>query len=172
MGDTIDIKKSTLLKGLALIVLVVIGFAINLGSITGSITGSVINDGSAGNFVTSGDVQIVNMHVSGSSYVFEPSAVKVGDTVRLVADISRMSGCSKSIISSELGISKTFSSNDNTVDFVPKKAGNFYIACSMNMYKGTLEVLNSDGSKSGYVQKADTSASSCGMGGGGCGCGG
>jgi len=73
---------------------------------------------------------------------------------------------------SELGIRKTFSSSDNTLEFIPNKAGTFYIACSMNMYKGTLIVSESDGSKSSYVQTPTLSGASCGAGGGGCGCGG
>ena len=93
-------------------------------------------------------------------------------SVRLEADVSRMPGCSKGIISSELGIRKTFSSNDNTLEFNPTKAGTFYFACSMNMYKGTLTVLESDGSKSNYVQTPASSGMTCGAGGGGCGCGG
>ena len=117
------------------------------------------------------NVQIVKLSVTNGQYVFEPSSVKKGIPVRLEADISRMPGCSKSIISSELGIRKTFNSNDNTFEFTPNKAGNFYFACSMNMYKGNFIVLESDGTKSSYAQTPPSSAGSCGAGGGGCGCG-
>ena len=153
------------------VVLVTAGFFLNSGSgiVVNETTGNVIN-GVTGD--VSGDVQIVKMHVEGSQYIFEPSSVKKGVSVRLEADISRMPGCSKSVISSELGIRKTFNSKDNTLDFTPNKAGTFYIACSMNMYKGTLTVLESDGSKSNYVQKPTSSGMTCGAGGGGCGCGG
>ncbi len=168
MSETFDIKKSTLWKGLILIILVIAGFALNLGSINGS---AISNVAGADVVVPSGDVQVVYMHVEGSSYIFEPSSVKLGSTIRIVADVSRMPGCSKGVVSSELGISKTFTSSDNALTFVPNKAGIFYFSCSMNMYKGTLTMLNSDGSKSDYVQKVKASSgSSCGMG-GGCGCG-
>ena len=145
------------------IVLVAAGLFLNSGSaITNNITGAVINTGT-------GDAQVVKMHVEGAQYIFEPSSVKKGIPVRLEADVSRMPGCSKGIISSELGIRKTCGSKDNVVEFTPDKAGTFYIACSMNMYKGTLTVLESDGSKSNYVQAAP-SGGSCGGGGcGGCG---
>ncbi len=147
------------------IVLVIAGFFLNPGNSIGSgVSGAVIN-------AASGDVQIVKMHVEGSQYVFEPSSVKKGVPVRLEADTSRMPGCSKGIISSELGIQKTFSSSDNTLDFTPNKAGTFYVACSMNMYKGTITVLESDGSKQNYVQTPSSSGMACGAGGGGCGCG-
>jgi len=124
------------------------------------------------NSQVAGDVQVVKMHIEGSQYVFEPSTVKVGTLVRLEADISRMPGCSKSIVSTELGIRKSFTSDDNTITFTPTKAGTFYITCSMNMYRGTLTVLQADGSKSSYVQTQSASGMTCGAGGGGCGCGG
>ncbi|MDO8460014.1 MAG: cupredoxin domain-containing protein [Nanoarchaeota archaeon] len=160
------IKKSTFWVSMIFIVLVVAGLFLNSGSSTEN--GSVVVNNVG---VVSGDVQIVKIHVEGSQYVLEPSSVKKGLPVRLEADISRMPGCSKGIVSSELGIRKTFSSSDNTLEFTPNKAGNFYIACSMNMYKGTLTVLESDGSNSSYVQTIKASGSTCGAG-GGCGCGG
>ena len=123
--------------------------------------------------VNNGDVQIVKLSVSGSKYIFEPAVVKKGTTVRIEADISSMSGCSKSIVSSELGIRKTFSGGDNILEFTPTKAGKFFVSCSMNMYNGQLEVLESDGTKSNYVQSASTGGHTCGGSGSGCGgCGG
>lgn len=163
------IRKNTL-WGLGIILVVVLAgyfvFVSGSASNSGSITGNTIlnNDG---------DVQVVKIHVEGSQYILEPSSVKVGIPVRLEADMSRMPGCSKGIVSSELGISKTFSDADNALEFTPSKAGTFNIACGMNMYKGTLTVLQSDGTKSSYVQAQTSNGMSCGSGGsGGCGCGG
>ncbi|MEK6792377.1 MAG: cupredoxin domain-containing protein [Nanoarchaeota archaeon] len=158
-------KKNTLWASMIFVILLVSGFFLIGGSLGSSVSGATVN-------TASGDVQIVKMYVKGSQYVFEPSSVRKGMPVRLEADVSRMPGCSKSVISSELNIRKTFNSEDNTLEFTPNKAGTFYIACSMNMYKGTLTVLESDGSRSNYVQKLTSSGASCGAGGGGCGCGG
>jgi len=119
-----------------------------------------------------GEVQKVKLYVQNGRYILEPGVLKKDILVRLEADVSRMPGCSKSIVIPEFGVSKIFSVNGNTVEFMPKKAGKFNIACSMNMYKGSFEVLEPDGSKSEYVQQqASPSAGSCG-GSGGCGCGG
>lgn len=154
-----------------MIVIVIVAAGVFLNSSSG-IRNNTYNALSGNTIITSGDVQVVRMHVEGSKYIFEPSSVKKGTPVRLEADISRMPGCSKSVISSELGIRKTFNSGSNALEFTPNKAGSFYIACSMNMYKGTLTVLESDGSKSSYVQTADSAGSSSSMcGTGGCGCG-
>ena len=158
-----EIRKNTLYEiGVALIILFGIIF-LSL-STSGEQTQQAINNNQ--------DVQVVKLWVNNGQYVFEPSSVKKDVPVRLEADISKMPGCSKSVISSELGIRKTFNSNDNTLEFTPNKAGNFYFACSMNMYKGNLIVLESDGTKSNYVQAPQSSGGSCGTGGGGCGCGG
>jgi plastocyanin len=163
------IKKNTIWMSMIFIVLVVAGLFLNSGSGLGNgLNGAVVNNAIG---ALSGNVQVVKMHVEGSRYIFEPSSVKKGVPVRLEADISRMPGCSKSVISSELGIRKTFNSGDNTFEFTPSKAGSFYVACSMNMYKGTLTVLESDGSKPSYVQAPSSSGASCSAG-GGCGCGG
>src|SRR3989344_7388341 len=153
-----EIRKNTLYEiGVALIILFGIIF-LSL-STSGEQTQQAINNNQ--------DVQVVKLWVNNGQYVFEPSSVKKDVPVRLEADISKMPGCSKSVISSELGIRKTFNSNDNTLEFTPNKAGNFYFACSMNMYKGNLIVLESDGTKSNYVQTPQSSGGSCGTGGGG-----
>ena len=168
-----EIKKSTFKTGMLVIVFAVALSFLIFGDVVGNnISGEVIGNTIDENTNIAGDVQVVKIHVEGSQYILEPPSVKKGIPVRLEADMSRMPGCSRGIIGSELGISKTFSSSDNTLTFTPDKAGTFYISCSMNMYKGTLTVLESDGAKSNYVQKALPAGSSCGAGGGGCGCGG
>lgn len=86
------------------------------------------------------EVQIVKMYTSGPNYVFEPSVVKKGIPVRLVADMNKMYGCSRSVVSSSLGIKKVFTESSNTVEFLPEESGEFLIACSMNMYRGFLTV--------------------------------
>ncbi len=168
-----EIKKSSFKIGMLVIVFAValslLIFGTSIGnSVSGAVISNTINENTN---IGSGDIQIVKIHVEGAQYVLEPSNVKKGVPVRLEADMSRMPGCSKGIIGAELGIRKTFSSGDNTLTFTPNKAGTFYIACSMNMYKGTLTVLDSDGTKSNYIQQPLASGSSCGAG-GGCGCGG
>ena len=158
-----EIRKNTL-YGIGAVLIILIGIVFLSLSSSKPLNSNVIYNNK--------DVQVVKLSVVNGQYVFEPSSVKKDIPVRLEADISKMPGCSKSVISSELGIRKTFNSNDNTLEFTPNKAGNFYFACSMNMYKGNLIVLESDGTKSNYIQTPQSSGGSCGSGGGGCGCGG
>jgi len=127
------IKKNTIWMFLILVIIVIAGYFVVS-------TGSKNNNSNIS--VTSGDVQVVKMYVSGANYIFEPSSVVKERPVRIEADMTRMPGCAKSVIGSEIGLRKTFSSRDNTFTFTPTKAGTFYIACSMNMYTGNLIVTD------------------------------
>ncbi len=120
---------------------------------------------------SSSDVQVVKLSVQGSNYVLTPNTVKKGIPVRIEADVSSLPGCSRSIVMSAFNVRASFTSSNNAVEFTPNKAGTFNIACSMNMFKGQLTVLEADGSKASYVEKVAPSGGGCGMGGGG-GCGG
>lgn len=113
-----------------------------------------------------GNVQIVKLSVVNGRYVLEPSTVKKGIPVRLEADLSKMPGCSKSVVISTFNVNKYLTPEDNIIEFTPNKAGIFNIACSMNMYKGTFEVLESDETRSNYVQPSSNSGGGCGCGGG------
>lgn len=161
------IQKNTLyLLGTVLIILIGAVFLFsNSGNAVSPLTGNVIGN-------NNGEVQTVKLSVVGSNYVLEPSEIKKGTPVRIEADMAKMPGCSKSVVISGFGVSKTLTSNDNVIEFTPDKAGTFNIACSMNMYKGTFTVLETDGTKADYVEQKLSAGSSCGMGGGGCGCGG
>ncbi len=89
----------------------------------------------------SGNVQVVKLSVQGANYVLSPNEIKKDIPVRIEADISKMPGCSKSIVISAFNVRKVVSQADNTIEFTPTKAGTFNIACSMNMYRGTFNVI-------------------------------
>ena len=161
--------------------LTIIGIAVIVLAVAIFIFGGSGNATFAGNTVvnSNGGVQVVKLSVVNGNYVMSPSQVKVGVPVRIEADIANMPGCSKSFVIPSFNVRKTFTSTDNTVEFTPDKAGVFNVMCSMNMYKGTLTVLQGDGSKPTYVEASSTPASgssggsTCGMasgGSGGCGC--
>ena len=160
-------KSKNLFFSIAVLAMIVFG---GLALIKGNSQTAPI--GGTGSGTDSGNVQVVKLYVQGSSYVLEPSEIKKGIPVRIEADISKMPGCSRSIVISAFGIRKTLTASDNTITFTPDKAGTFNIACSMNMYLGTFTVLENDGSKSNYVDTTAQKAGSCESGSGGCGCGG
>ncbi|MEK6840645.1 MAG: cupredoxin domain-containing protein [Nanoarchaeota archaeon] len=90
---------------------------------------------------SSGNAQIVKLSVEGGRYVLSPSEFKKDIPVRIEADISKMPGCSKSIVISAFNVRKTVTTKDNVIEFTPTKTGTFNIACSMNMYRGTFTVV-------------------------------
>lgn len=159
-------KNSTAAIGITVIIVIAAVFLLSGGNAT--------TTGNAVAAATNGQVQIIKLSVQNGKYIMDPAQVKKGVPVRIEADIAKMPGCSKSIVISAFNIRKTFTSADNILEFTPDKAGTFNIACSMNMYRGTFEVLENNGSKSAYVDQAAPAAAngpSCGAS-GGCGCGG
>jgi len=154
-------KNKTAIIGIGIIVLISAIFVFS-------------NSGGAiaiGNLPVNENVQVVKLSIEGGNYVLNPSTIKKDIPVNIEGDISKMPGCSKSVVISSFNVRKTLSERDNSIEFTPNKAGTFNIACSMNMYKGSFTVLENNGSKSSYVDKTLPSGGSCG-GSGGCGCGG
>ena len=120
-------------------------------------------------------VQEVQFYVQGANYYPNPIRVKKGIPVRLVADMGRIPGCSRSIVIPEFGIRKVVREGDNVIEFTPDKSGTFSFSCSMGMYRGTIVVEEADGTVAQYAGAAPSPAATggCKMGsGGGCGCGG
>lgn len=129
-GDKIKIKKSTLyLFGIILLVVIAGFFMLKSG-------GASSKDNSV-----SGDFQVVKVSVSRGTYIFSPSTFKVGIPVKLKAD-SSVGGCARSIVIPDFGVRSAFAGKDNSVVFTPDKTGTFNMACSMNMYRGTFEVVD------------------------------
>lgn len=86
------------------------------------------------------NAQVAQLYTQGLGYALSPSEFQVGVPVRIEADMSRMPGCSRSVVISAFGVRKVLSSKDNVIEFTPTKTGTFNIACSMNMYRGTFTV--------------------------------
>jgi len=159
--------KNKFILFLTLILVLGFGIFIFMGSGNGKIIDNVLG--------SNGQVQVVKLSTEGSRYILNPSEIKKGVTVRLEADMSKMPGCSKSIVIPAFNVRGSFTSEDNIIEFTPDKAGTFNIACSMNMYRGTFTVLEDNGAKASYVEQASasTTGGTCGgASGGGCGCGG
>ncbi len=158
------LNKNIWFGALTIILLVLIGFFVLSNN-------SIVT---SNEIVAKNEIQIVKLSVENGQYIMSPSTLKKDVPVRIEADMSKMPGCSKSIVIPTFNVRKSLSESDNIIEFTPNKAGTFNIACSMNMYKGTFTVLESDGTKPNYIdqQPSQASTSRCGMAGGSCGCGG
>lgn len=111
------------------------------------------------------------------SYKLTPNKLVKGVPVRIEVDASTLSGCMKTVVIRDFGITKYIKSDDNIIEFTPDKTGIFWITCSMGMGAGSFEIVNPDGtsdSNTANVQATPpkSAGGSCGAGGGGCGCGG
>ena len=84
------------------------------------------------------DVQVVQVAVEESSYIFSPTSVQAGVPVRLVFDPNELPGCSRSVTLPDYDITKTIEEGDATIEFTPRAEGPIAVACTMNMYTGTL----------------------------------
>lgn len=84
------------------------------------------------------EIQIVQVIVEGSEYLFSPTSVHAGIPVRLVFDPDGLPGCSRDVTLPGYEITKTIAIEDATIEFTPEVEGPIAVACTMNMYRGTL----------------------------------
>ncbi|HIH31836.1 TPA: hypothetical protein HA235_03950 [Candidatus Woesearchaeota archaeon] len=139
-----SVKTVSIIAIILLAIVSVTAFSI-MGNKTSNINGNAINTASntqqaSVSGSTSDNVQTAKLSVSGSSYILEPSIFKKDVPVKIIADISSMPGCSKAVTIPAFRLLKVVSNKDNVITFTPTKTGTFKIACSMNMYTGTLTV--------------------------------
>ncbi len=115
-------------------------------------------------------VQIVRMTQNGSGYSPNTFTIKKGIPVKWIVTSVDVNTCASSIVSQALNIRASLNLGENVFEFTPDKTGAIKFSCSMGMYRGVFNVVNSDGSgKVAAVPPAN--GGSCGSS-GGCGCGG
>lgn len=139
----------------------------NAKSIEPRITGQAIA-------TINGNVQEVALTFKNYEYQLTPGELTVGVPVRMEVDLDSVYGCMRDVVIAQFGVRKYVSEGDNIIEFTPDKTGTFTIACSMNMGRGTFEVVEADGTSSGYVEETSlsTAGGSCGSSPGSCGCAG
>jgi len=89
---------------------------------------------------TPDNLQIVQVRVEGNEYLFSPASVEAGKPVRLVFDPSGLPGCSRDVTLPHFEITKFIEDGNATIEFTPETAEPVAVACTMDMYRGTLLV--------------------------------
>jgi uncharacterized protein len=123
-------------------------------------------------------IQNANLALVDFSYKLTPNKILKGVPVKITVDANTLSGCMKTVVIKDFGITKYITSNDNIIEFTPNKTGTFWITCSMGMGPGSFEVVNVDGTAAATnaVQNTQalftTSGSTCNANGASCGCSG
>ena len=165
----------------------------NLGSIPANIIATVFlpNDVAATsgssdpNVSLQNGVQVINMTQDGSGYHPNSFTIKKGVPVRWVVTSTDANTCAASIFSAQINVRKILSLGQNVIEFTPTETGSIRFSCSMGMYTGSFNVVDSQtaagapAAAPAVVQAAalqpnaptPSGAGSCGKS-GGCGCGG
>ncbi|MBI2672583.1 cupredoxin domain-containing protein [Candidatus Woesearchaeota archaeon] len=144
MGDEININKKTLYKSLVFIAVLIFLIVAFINIFTGAAANDteLVKGGSAGlnRVIEDGNMVTVNLGVA--NYNYDPNTIKVklGQKVKIIGNVNQLQGCLKAFLIPDLGISKLFRSNDNTVEFTADQKGKFKFSCSMGMGSGLLIV--------------------------------
>ena len=132
--ENIEIKKSSLLYFVGIIILIIFGgYFILREDDSNSITGKVIAAGS------NKEAQKIVLSLKDFNYYPNTVKVKAGKPVSISLDQS-VSGCLRDFTIRDLGIRKYLRTPSDTVEFTPTKPGVYRFACSMGMGTGTLIV--------------------------------
>lgn len=130
------------------------------------------------NVTVENGVQVVRMTQHASGYSPNTFTIKKGIPVKWIITSEDASSCASSIISSALNIRASLNLGGNVFEFTPSETGVLKFSCSMGMYRGAFNVVESDGTgvtvTDQELQKQVTAqGGNCGGNGGGCGgCGG
>ena len=132
--ENIEIKKSSLLYFVGIIILIIFGgYFILREDDSNSITGKVIAAGS------NKEAQKIVLSLKDFNYYPNTVKVKAGKPVSISLD-QGVSGCLRDFTIRDLGIREYLRTPSDTVDFTPTKPGTYRFACSMGMGTGTLIV--------------------------------
>ncbi|MBI2596736.1 sulfite exporter TauE/SafE family protein [Candidatus Daviesbacteria bacterium] len=175
----------TFFKFAGLVVIVLAIFNISNGyNLTGIAFASPFNStatsaakSSDPNVVLENGVQIVRMTQNASGYTPNTFTVKKDVPVKWIITSEDVNTCASSIVLSALNIRTSLNLGENILEFTPKEVGVLKFSCSMGMYRGAFNVVESNGEGSTVTQQelqkqvaAPTGGGSCGDR-GGCGCG-
>jgi len=125
-------------------------------------------------------VQVVHMTEGSNGYSPNSFSVQKGIPVKWIIDAQAPYSCASTIVVPKLGIQKSLTAGENTIEFTPTETGKLPFSCSMGMYTGSFNVYDgSTPTAANLIATANasqapvaSSGGTCGGGGGGCGCGG
>ncbi len=86
-------------------------------------------------------VQEVTLGFGKFNYNPSTIVVKKGIPVKITADLTRLTGCFRSLEIPAFGISTLFSKSNDNIQFTPDKIGTYPFSCAMGMGKGVIKVI-------------------------------
>lgn len=150
------------------------GWQLGFNSDTKTVPSVSVNDP---NVKLENGVQVVRMTEGQSGYSPNKFTIKKGVPVKWVVNATAPFSCASSLMVSKLGIRKSLTAGENTIEFTPTETGSIPFSCSMGMYTGVFTVVDDQGASTVGSATNSTatvpSSGSCGGSAGGCGgCGG
>ncbi len=135
-------KKSNYVRNSLIVIATLIIILIGVVAMQGNKINDPVVQNSQNTQAVFASGKIVNVGVTGSQYTLSPAQFKKGEKVSLVFDMNEVTGCARSVVIKDFGIRQMVSGANNIIEFTPDKTGTFVIACSMNMYRGSFDVIN------------------------------
>lgn len=87
-------------------------------------------------------VQEIRLHASPDGYSLSSFTVKQGIPVRILFSADQYAGCGRQLLMPEFGVNQIVDANQEVpIEFTPNQQGTFAYRCSMNMFKGTMNVV-------------------------------
>ncbi|MDO8512592.1 MAG: sulfite exporter TauE/SafE family protein [bacterium] len=104
---------------------------------------------------TENGFQVLQMKQGALGYSPNSFTIKKGVPVRLVINSENVNTCAASFMIPKLGIRKQLQPGANTIEFTPKEVGEIKFTCSMGMFTGKFNVVESavGGQKTSAVTK-------------------
>lgn len=128
--------------------------------------------GTASGIVDTQNAQVINMTQNSSGYTPNSFTVKKGVPVKWVINSTSPFSCAASIVMPKYKINQSLKKGENIIIFTPTEIGQVKFTCSMGMYSGVFNVVDSNQALAPATKIASSGGSSCGTGGssgGGCG---
>jgi plastocyanin domain-containing protein len=88
-------------------------------------------------------IQVMRMNQSYNGYSPNTFTVQKGIPVKWVVNSQDAYSCAASIFSPQLGIKKILSEGENIIEFTPNQLGKVKFTCSMGMFTGIINVVDS-----------------------------
>lgn len=149
------------------------GWQLGLNSDAKNVPSVPVNDP---NVKLENGVQVVKMTEGPSGYSPNKFTIRKGVPVKWVVDATAPFSCASSLMVSKLGIRKSLTAGENTIEFTPTETGSIPFSCSMGMYTGVFMVVDDQGVGATGNATNNTAtiptAGSCGGGASAGGCGG
>ena len=89
-------------------------------------------------------VQVVRMTQNYNGYFPKTFTIQKGVPVKWVITSTNSNSCAASIFSSQLGVNKYLKLGENVIEFTPTEDDTIRFSCSMGMYSGTFNVVDSN----------------------------